>query len=77
VSLQAVDGRIQFDPAVRLVGLLENSVYMWPGVRAVHIAVYDEGSQNIVAQKTTDLVPWDPPEKQNTCAMQAKATLKL
>jgi hypothetical protein len=55
----------------------ESSVYMWPGVRTVNIVVYDEGSQNIVAQKSTEPVPWDPPEKPNTCAMPAKATLKL
>jgi hypothetical protein len=55
----------------------DSSVYVWPGVRAVHVVVYEKGSQNIVAETTMDPVPWDPPEKPNTCATPAKATLKL
>jgi hypothetical protein len=55
----------------------ESSVYVWPGVRAVHVTVYEKNTQNVVTEKSLDPVPWDPPEKPNTCATPAKATLKL
>ena len=55
----------------------ENSVYIWPGVGAVHVVVYEKGSQRVVTETTLDPVPWDPPEKPNTCPTPAKASLKL
>lgn len=55
----------------------DNSVYIWPGVRAVHVVVYEKWSQKVVAETTMDPAPWDPPEKPNTCPTPAKASLKL
>jgi hypothetical protein len=63
--------RKRFDAAT------ENSVGVIPGIEAVHVLVYEKGSQNVVAEQTLDPIPWDPPVKPNTCPIPAKATIKL
>ena len=55
----------------------ESSVFILPGVRSVHVTVYEKGSQSVVAETTKDPVPWDPPVEPNKCPVPAKATLKL
>ncbi|MET4094428.1 hypothetical protein ABIB51_001342 [Arthrobacter sp. UYCu712] len=55
----------------------ESSVFVFPGVRAGHVMVYEEGTQTVVAESTVDAVPWDPPGKPNKCPVPARATLKL
>ncbi len=55
----------------------QSSVYIEPSVRAVRAVVYKKGSQEVVAETELNPVPWDPPQKPNTCPAPATATLKL
>lgn len=55
----------------------QNVVEVWPGIRNVHVVVYEKGGQSAILEKTLDPVPWDPPTKPNSCQVPGKAVLKL
>lgn len=68
----------QFGAGKRYDAATESSVYMWIGVRAVRVTLYDKATQAVVAERTLDPISWDPPTKDGPCGPpQAKAEWKL
>ncbi|SDS88902.1 hypothetical protein SAMN04489743_1125 [Pseudarthrobacter equi] len=71
------DACTQYQAGHRYSAAMHTSVAMQVGVRAVRLTVYDTASQAVVADKTLDPIPWDPPVKDGPCGSPSKAVWKF